>query len=75
VTRGRDLVDATDVHVLLQRLLGRPTPAYAHHRLVLDDAGERMAKRAASTTVRSLREAGRNPQDVLAEATRRLEPG
>src|SRR5215831_18255278 len=35
VVRGRDLLHATSVHRLLQRLLGVPEPIYHHHRLVL----------------------------------------
>ena len=35
VTRGQDLYAATAIHVVLQRLLGLPTPAYHHHRLIL----------------------------------------
>src|SRR6185437_10980459 len=37
VTRGVDLQPATDLHRLLQTLLGWPEPAYAHHRLLTDD--------------------------------------
>ena len=39
VVRGRDLFAATDVHRLLQALLGLPTPRYHHHPLLADDAG------------------------------------
>lgn len=64
VTRGEDLFAATHVHRLLQRLLGLPTPAYAHHRLLTDAHGRRFAKRDRSLTLRSLREAGRSPAEV-----------
>ncbi len=43
VTRGEDLLPSTHVHVLLQRLLGYRTPAYAHHRLLLEPDGKRLA--------------------------------
>jgi len=66
VTRGEDLLPATHVHVVLQRLLGYATPAYAHHRLLTDTDGKRYAKRQRSLTLRSLREAG-----VAAEEIRR----
>ncbi len=36
VTRGQDLRPATDLHRLLQALMGWPAPVYAHHRLLLD---------------------------------------
>ncbi len=45
VVRGRDLFAATPVHVVLQRLLGLPVPAYHHHRLIRDENGRRLAKR------------------------------
>jgi glutamyl-Q tRNA(Asp) synthetase len=66
VTRGEDLLPSTHVHVLLQRLLGCDTPAYAHHRLLLGPDGRRLAKRDKSTSVRALRSAGRTPQDIFA---------
>ncbi len=71
VTRGVDLLDACHPQRLLQALLELPELPYAHHALVKDDEGKRMAKRDASTTIRSLREAGWRPQDVLGEAERR----
>lgn len=58
VVRGRDLFFATSLHRLLQRLLRLPEPRYFHHELILDDAGEKLAKSRGSTTLRSLREAG-----------------
>ena len=45
VVRGEDLFEATKIHVMLQRLLGLPTPTYHHHRLIRDDMGKRLAKR------------------------------
>ncbi len=66
VTRGRDLFAATHVHRLLQALLDLPTPAYHHHRLLLGESGERLAKRDRAATLRSLREAGRTPAEVRA---------
>ena len=67
VTRGQDLFDATHTHVLLQRLLGLPTPTYAHHPLVLDAAGRRLAKRDGAATLRGMREAGVSPATVLSQ--------
>jgi glutamyl-Q tRNA(Asp) synthetase len=67
VVRGRDLYSATDVHRLLQALLGLPTPHYHHHPLLLDSDGRRLAKRHGAPTLRELREAGADPE-VLAAA-------
>ena len=65
VTRGEDLLASTHVHVLLQRLLGYATPAYAHHRLLLGADGKRLAKRDKSTSVCELRKAGKTPAQVF----------
>jgi glutamyl-Q tRNA(Asp) synthetase len=65
VTRGEDLLPSTDIHRLLQALLALSTPEYHHHPLVVDEDGRRLAKRDVSRTIRSLREAGLSPQDVL----------
>ncbi len=66
VTRGTDLRDATDVHVLLQRLLGLPTPAYHHHRLLTTPDGRRYAKRDRSETLAEMRRQGARPVEVRA---------
>ncbi|MHB2169386.1 tRNA glutamyl-Q(34) synthetase GluQRS [Alsobacter sp. R-9] len=64
VVRGRDLEPATDLHRLLQALLGLPTPLYCHHRLLLGPDGQKLAKSAGSTALRDLRAAGWTPVDV-----------
>jgi glutamyl-Q tRNA(Asp) synthetase len=66
VTRGEDLSGMTPVHVLLQSLLGLPTPVYAHHKLLRDGDGKRLAKRDKAATLRAMREAGENPAAILA---------
>lgn len=58
VTRGKDLFDATHVHRLLQALLGLPVPAWHHHALILDEEGEKLAKRRGSPALSQRREAG-----------------
>jgi glutamyl-Q tRNA(Asp) synthetase len=64
VTRGADLKPATHLHRLLQALLGWPVPAYAHHSLLTDAAGRRLAKRDCAATLRELRAQGRSPGEV-----------
>lgn len=64
VTRGRDMEAATDLHVLLQFLLGLPQPIYTFHRLILDDGGEKLSKSARSMSLRALREQGWTPEAV-----------
>lgn len=66
VTRGHDLFAAAHIQRLLQALLDLPTPAYAHHRLILDEQGRKFSKRDKSVTLRSLRESGVTPSDVKA---------
>ncbi|WP_370152387.1 tRNA glutamyl-Q(34) synthetase GluQRS [Ferrovibrio sp.] len=64
VTRGQDLFPATHLHRLLQALFGWPVPAYAHHRLLADESGERLAKRRGAASLRDLRMAGASPAAV-----------
>ena len=45
-------------------LLGYPRPAYMHLPLLCDPEGERLAKRHASLTLASLRDAGVSPAAV-----------
>jgi glutamyl-Q tRNA(Asp) synthetase len=61
IVRGEDLYHATHIHVVLQHLLGLPTPSYYHHGLLVDEKGERFAKRNKSVTLESLRAAGQDP--------------
>jgi glutamyl-Q tRNA(Asp) synthetase len=68
VTRGEDLKPATDLHRLLQALLGWPAPAYAHHRLLTDGTGRRLAKRDRAETLRDLRARGTSPAEARALA-------
>jgi glutamyl-Q tRNA(Asp) synthetase len=65
--RGADLDAATDLHVLLQALLGLPHPRYHHHRLVLDDGGAKLSKSRQAEALADLRARG-----VTASAVRRM---
>lgn len=58
VVRGDDLITSTPRQLLLYRALGLTPPRFLHVPLVLDAAGERMAKRRDSTRLAALREAG-----------------
>jgi len=68
VTRGEDLLEATDVHCLLQALLGLPTPDYEHHALIRDSEGRRLAKRDQVPALADMRAAGASPEEVRAWA-------
>ncbi len=58
VTRGRDLLGASELHRLLQELLGWPAPRYAHHPLLTDAEGRRLAKRDRAESLSALRARG-----------------
>ena len=62
--RGADLFEATQIHVLLQSLLGLPTPVYHHHRLIRDEQGKRLAKRDDARAIAKYRAEGATPQDI-----------
>ncbi len=64
VVRGRDLFAATPIHVLLQHLLGLPTPIYHHHRLIRDENGKRLAKRDGARALATLRAQGVSPAQI-----------
>ncbi|MBW4022262.1 MAG: tRNA glutamyl-Q(34) synthetase GluQRS [Proteobacteria bacterium] len=65
VTRGAELRAATDIHRLLQALMGWPAPRYAHHPLLTDAAGEKLSKRSGALSLRQLRESGVSAAEVL----------
>jgi glutamyl-tRNA synthetase len=58
VVRGDDLLSSTPRQMLLQRLLGLPTPQYLHVPLVLGRDGHRLAKRHGDTRLLSYRQQG-----------------
>lgn len=68
VTRAEDLAPVVAVHVLLQRLMGWPTPQYEHHPLLTDAEGHRLSKRDRAASIRGLRESGATPATVRALA-------
>jgi glutamyl-tRNA synthetase len=65
VVRGADLIKSTARQILLNRALGFENPAWCHCRLVMDDHGRRLAKRHDALSLRTLRERGLTPRDVL----------
>lgn len=67
VIRGEDLFEATHVQVLIQTLMGWPTPVYRHHRLLVGADGRRYAKRDRSVTLAELRAGGMTPEALRAE--------
>src|SRR5690606_20472011 len=70
VVRGVDLLDSTPRQVLLQRTLGLPTPCYAHVPLLQGRDGEKLSKRHGAPDLGALRDAGVDPQRVVAALAR-----
>jgi glutamyl-tRNA synthetase len=64
VVRGADLLLSTARQILIYRALGWPEPQWFHCPLIVDDRGERLAKRHDALSIRTLREQGRTPQEV-----------
>ena len=56
VTRGADLFAASHIHRVLQALLDLPVPTWHHHALLLDENGEKLAKRKDSPSLADRRE-------------------
>lgn len=73
ITRGEDLLASTHVHRLLQILLQLPEPDYLHHPLMLDEQGNRLAKRSESESIATLRASGLSPSEVLVMTEAALE--
>ncbi|HEX4983233.1 MAG TPA: tRNA glutamyl-Q(34) synthetase GluQRS [Ilumatobacteraceae bacterium] len=73
VVRGGDLLASTPRQVLLQQLLGLPTPEYLHVPLVLGTDGERLAKRHGAVTLSQLAARGVTAGDVVAWLATSLE--
>ena len=67
VVRGADLILSTFRQLLLYRAVGYTTPAFYHCPLMVDEDGVRLAKRHDALSLRTLRESGKTPQDILKE--------
>ncbi len=65
VVRGADLLLSTARQLLLYRALGWTPPTWAHAPLVLDQAGQRLSKRADGLSIRELRAKGKTPTEVI----------
>ena len=65
VVRGRDIMPSTGKQLGLLGALGFSAPVYGHLPLLLDAAGERLAKRHASLSLEALRIRGVGPERVV----------
>jgi glutamyl/glutaminyl-tRNA synthetase len=66
VVRGADLLKSTARQILLAQALGLSSPAWYHCDLLHDDQGQRLAKRHDALSLRTLREQGKQPEELLA---------
>jgi len=64
VTRGKDLIDSTWIHIILQKLLKFPIPRYHHHRLIRDQYGKRLAKRDDARALKLFRDEGVSAREI-----------
>jgi glutamyl-tRNA synthetase len=64
VVRGADLLVSTARQLLLYRALGFAAPEFFHCDLMTDTQGVRLAKRHDSLSLRSLRAAGKTPEEL-----------
>ena len=65
VVRGCDLVGSTARQIYLQRLLGLPTPTYAHVPLLMAPDGRRLSKRDRDLDMEGLKERFGTPERLL----------
>jgi glutamyl-tRNA synthetase len=65
VVRGEDLLLSTARQILIYRALGWNPPAWFHAPLLRDKDGHRLAKRHQSMSLRSLRERGVLPNNLV----------
>lgn len=68
VVRGRDIAPSTATQILLQRVLGLPTPRYRHHFLLLEQSGDKLAKLHGSIPFSTVRARYTGPELVGALA-------
>ena len=74
VVRGKDLFAYTAIHRLLQNLLDLPEPVYWHHPLLLDNAGEKLAKSKSSPALSARRLAGESGTELMDNLRHRTLP-
>lgn len=65
VVRGADLIKSTFRQLLIFRALGCASPAFYHCPLMNDEHGVRLAKRHDALSLRTLRDRGTTPQEIL----------
>ena len=72
VTRGEDLRASTDIHRLLQGLLGLPSPIYFHHPLIFGPDGKKLSKSHQSPPLHNFRSDKTLPNRILKMITNNM---
>ena len=72
VVRGADILTSTPRQLYLFQLFGHTAPEYAHIPLLLDPKGERLAKRHASLSLKTLRQKYKSPAPLIQYLSRFL---
>lgn len=72
VVRGDDLLPSTPRQAYLATLLDLPVPQYAHVPLVLNESGQRLAKRDGAVTLADRHALGESTEQVVAALARSL---
>ena len=72
VVRGRDLLMSAPRQILLYQALGATPPAFAHGPLIVDEAGEKRAKRKGDETLQAMIEAQIAPSQIRGEMGRAM---
>ena len=67
VVRGADLIKSTFRQLLIYRALGATAPDFYHCALMVDERGERFAKRHDALSLRKMREQGMSRAEVRAK--------
>ncbi len=65
VVRGRDLLDSTARQIQLIQALDGSVPSYAHLPLMVNAEGEKLSKRDDGLRIRTLRDRGVAPEEVV----------
>ena len=64
VTRGQDLFRETFLHVLLQNLFQFSTPSYFHHKILMNEEGNKLSKSNKSKSIEILRKTGISQDEI-----------
>ena len=67
MVRGADLLPGTARHIWLRDALDLEQVEHAHVPLMIDDEGERLAKRGGGVNLAELHDLGREPADIRRE--------